>query len=127
VRRAGLVAIAVILAGAAALPLLGGDGGDQADEGRNLPGTFRGASSSVSQAPDADCDGWRAGTPAQRRRAVADIEAAFGRNGKGAVLPADQASATFDRACAEEFAGPFKLWKLYEHALAFQYPQREGA
>jgi hypothetical protein len=121
VKRGGIAAVAAAVALAGAAPLVAG-AGDGGDDDRFLPGSQRaGAGGALTQAPEATCAGWRAGSPGQRRHALRDIEAVFSRGGRGAVLPRDRALAAFDRACEPSFAGPWRLWKVYEHALAFQY------
>jgi hypothetical protein len=135
VRPRGLIGplaiLVAVLLGGGVVALAGGLGGEGEGEDpsdRYLPGSFRsaGAGGGLSQAAQADCNGWRAGTSKQRGRAVEDIEAVFARKlpggrAKGATLSREEAYAVFERACAERAAGPWRLWKVYEHALAFQY------
>ena len=125
-----IIPLGAIVAAVAAvgLPVLAVDGRSGASTGdRYLPGSQRaGAGGGLSQAPDANCEQWRAGNPAQRANAVGDLEAAFARRlpggrARGATLPRGEAVAIIDRACQETVAGPWRLWKIYEHALAFQY------
>ncbi|MEX2196657.1 MAG: hypothetical protein WD844_15360 [Thermoleophilaceae bacterium] len=121
-RRAGIVVVAVAATGALSFALFG-DGSDQAGAGdeRYLPGNSRaGAGGALSQVPEADCSQWRRGSPRQRSNVVEELGALFDRNG-GARLPGDYATGVLDRACAEDFASAFKLWKVYERALGFQY------
>lgn len=126
-RRARLAigAVALVLAsGGVSLLLLGsgaGDGDAAAGDDRFLPGNSRAAAGgALSQVPEAECRQWRRGTPQQRGYVVEELGALFDRNG-GARLPATYATEVLDRACAEDFAGGFKLWKVYERALGFQY------
>lgn len=122
-RRGRLAAAAVVLAlasGGLSLALFGG-GGDARGEERFLPGNSRaGAGGALSQVPAAECSQWRRGTPRQRRYVVEELGALFDRK-DGARLPPDYAEGVLDRACADEFGSAFKLWKVYERALAFQY------
>lgn len=121
-RRVGIALAAVAATGALSFALFGGGGDDAAagDE-RFLPGNSRaGAGGALSQVPEAECSQWRRGTPQQRNHLVGQLGDLFDRNG-GARLPDDYATGVLDRACAEDFASAFKLWKLYERALGFQY------
>lgn len=113
-------ALAAALAAVAVAGCGGAGEGEPAD--RFLPGSTRaGAGGGLNQVPAASCEQWNAGSPRQRDRALDDIEAAFSRGGKGAVLPRERALRAFEQACGLSFAGPWKLWKIYEKALAFQY------
>lgn len=113
------VAALVLASGAVSFALLGD--GDEATADRFLPGNSRaGAGGALTQVPEAECSQWRRGTPQQRRYVIEELAAYFGRNGSNA-LPSDYAEEVLDRACAEEYAAAFKLWKVYERALGFQY------
>lgn len=120
-RRLAAGAVVLVLAsGGVSLLVLGG--GEAAGGGeRFLPGNSRaGAGGALSQVPEAECSQWLRGTPQQRRYLVGELGDLFDRRG-GARLPAGYAQGVLDRACAEEFAAAFKLWKVYERALSFQY------
>ena len=126
-RRIALGAGAAVALAAGAAGLATAGSGSSGADARFLPGSARaGAGGGLSQAPEATCDQWRAGSAEQRAQAVRDIDAAFakrlpGGRARGATLPVEEAVAVLDRACAESVAGPWRLWKIYEHALAFQY------
>lgn len=74
---------------------------------------------------NADCAGWRAAGPSERKNTVSDISAFAGgppgeRIGNGATLPDDKAYELFEAACRADYARGFKLYKLYTRAAAFQ-------
>ena len=73
---------------------------------------------------DANCRGWRAAGPSERRNTVHDITAFAGgpageNPGTGATLPDDKAYGLFEHACRNDYARGFKLYKLYTRAAAF--------
>lgn len=116
---AGLTALALAAAGCG--------GGDQPGPAGDdyLPGSPRvGAGGALTQVPEANCAQWRRGSPRQRRRAIEQITAFFERRsraGGGHSLPTDKAWDSIDQACEQSYATEWKLWKVYERALAFQY------
>jgi len=70
----------------------------------------------------AQCNDWVAGTEEQRLATVDDIDAQLnqsGADGPTPDLPSDEAYALFERACAEDYAAGFRLYKLYARAGAF--------
>lgn len=116
-------ALAALIAGVA-LAGCGGDGGDGGGERAEfLPGNSRaGAGGALNQVPEAECSEWREASQEQRMRAVEQIGATFERRARGGYkLPDDVAYDAIERACSQSFATAFKLWKIYEKALAFQY------
>lgn len=70
----------------------------------------------------AQCSDWNAGTEEERQATIADIQRQLnqaGADGPTPDLPADEAYALFERACANEFAAGFRLYKLYARGAAF--------
>jgi hypothetical protein len=72
----------------------------------------------------ADCDAWNAGGVDERLGTIREIrEFAGGPTGSpaghGATLDDEDAYELFERYCDEDFAGGFKLYKLYTRAAAF--------
>jgi hypothetical protein len=70
-----------------------------------------------------DCTDWRKATPTERSGTVDAIRRfAGGPTGtpgrEGATLPDDTAYDLFERACRNDFARHFKLYKLYTRAAA---------
>lgn len=120
-----LALLAVLLAAAAgglSLAMLGGGSGAEAEQVRFLPGNSRaGAGGALSQVPEAECSQWRRASAEQRRYVVQQLGALFDRREGGARLPSDYAHDVLGRACSQRYASAFKLWKVYERALAFQY------
>lgn len=117
---------AVALIALFALASCGGEPGQGRDD--YLPGSPRGGTGgALSQVPDASCSQWRRGNPTQRQRVIEQIHAFFERRtrgGGGHTLPEDKARDSIEQACGQSYAREWKLWKIYERALAFQYPKR---
>lgn len=70
----------------------------------------------------AQCSDWREGTEEERRATVADIQAQLnqaGADGPTPDLPEDEAYDLFERACANDYAAGFRLYKVYARAAAF--------
>lgn len=68
------------------------------------------------------CSDWVAGTREQRMVTITDIRAQLNQvNSSGPTpdLSDDDAYALFERACAEDYAIGFRLYKLYARAAAF--------
>lgn len=119
---AGLTALTLALAAAGC----GGDGQPSQARDDYLPGNPRaGAGGALTQVPEANCTHWSAGSPRQRERVIEQITAFFERRseaaGGGHTLPEDKAWDSIDQACSQPYAREWKLWKIYERALAFQY------
>lgn len=69
-----------------------------------------------------DCDDWNEGPVERQQATVIDIREQLSAGGTIAGRPslADQeAFDLFERACAEDFTGAFRLYKLYYQANAF--------
>lgn len=127
------LAVLCALLGAAAVVALSAMGSDDRAPERlagappidYLPGSSReGAGGGRSQVSEADCSQWRRASPQQRRAVTDEVGAYFQRvtrGGGGHSLPPDKAYEGLDRACRNEWASAFKLWKVYERVLAFQY------
>jgi hypothetical protein len=77
----------------------------------------------------ADCSDWNRSSPAERLGTIGQLEdfaggPVVGNNpsdpsGTGAVLDDDRAYDLLDGLCKAEFAGGFKLYKLYQRAAGF--------
>ena len=75
-----------------------------------------------STAALAQCSDWVEGSEEERRATIADIQAQLnqaGADGPTPDLPADEAYDLFERACANEFAQGFRLYKIYARGAAF--------
>ena len=126
--RAWPLAIALLL-GPTAAGLGGGCGGDDepaspakppaAEEARAEPvGTSR--AGSVTQF--ADCDDWRAGTPAERRATVVELRGQLTPQGSETAespLSDGRAYQILQKACSPDYAGSLRLYKLYVRAQGF--------
>ena len=71
-----------------------------------------------------DCAAWRTLSPGQRAALLTRFQAFFrapvdGPGGRGPALAAADATRLFDSYCGMQFAGAFKLYKLYGRAAAF--------
>nr|MBA2522429.1 hypothetical protein [Solirubrobacterales bacterium] len=70
----------------------------------------------------AQCSDWVEGTEEERAATIDDIRAQLnqaGADGPTPDLPSDEAYALFERACANDYAAGFRLYKLYARAGAF--------
>ncbi len=70
----------------------------------------------------ADCDDWNGSGVEERLttvRQLRDLTAGPSEEVRGAVLDDDQAYDLLEGQCEPEFAGAFKLYKLYGRAAAF--------
>lgn len=120
--RAGRPAVAALIGCSALLVACGGDGGKPAED-RFLPGNPRiGAGGDLSGAAQADCEQWRAASFRQRQAAIEQLGTIASRGNRagrpGAKLEPDEAYEILDRQCKQDFAARFRLYKLYNAALA---------
>jgi hypothetical protein len=70
----------------------------------------------------ADCDDWNSSGPDERLVTIGqltDLNAGQSEVYRGAVLDEEQAYDILEAQCEPEFAGAFKLYKLYGRAAAF--------
>jgi len=77
-------------------------------------------------ARQADCTDWNDASVEQRQIIVDALAKTEGRPTTGAVgatLPDKEAYDLLDRACVDEFARAFKLYKVYVRGAAFQSAQ----
>jgi hypothetical protein len=102
-------------AAAAAVGLaLGGCGGDTAPADQGVGGN--------TPLRLANCDDWNGSGVEERLNTVAqlrDLNAGPSEEVSGPVLDDDQAYDVLEAQCDPEFAGAFKLYKLYGRAAAF--------
>lgn len=100
--------------------VLGGCGGGQSDNGDEVAGVGDVRAGSVASL--AQCSDWSAGNEDQRWATIADIQAQLdqaGADGPTPELPDDDAYDLFERACANDYAAGFRLYKVYSRAAAF--------
>lgn len=115
-----LAALAATAAVVAAILVLsaGGSAGSESDE----PPVGVGQVRAGSVASLAQCSDWVEGTEDQRQVTIGDIHDQLnqaGADGPTPDLPAEDAYALFERACANDYAAGFRLYKLYARAGAF--------
>jgi hypothetical protein len=70
----------------------------------------------------AECRDWNEATPEQKLATIADVRGQLNPAGSGVeapVLSDDEALRLFDSACAADYAGGFRLYKLYANAVGF--------
>lgn len=114
--------LAALVAAAAVTAAIAGCG----DDGTNLPtgsgtegvGMVRAGSSAAL----AQCSDWLTGTDEQQQQTIDDIYNQLnqaGADGPTPDLPDDEARALFDRACTNDYAAGFRLYKLYARTAAF--------
>ena len=90
-----------------------GDGDEGGGVGQAIAG---------SVAPLAQCSDWNAGGEEERMATIADIRAQLnqaGADGPTPDLPDGEAYDLFERACANDFAAGFRLYKIYARGAAF--------
>ena len=95
---------------------------DTAPAAAAQPVTGVGSIRAGSVAQLAQCSDWNDGTRAERLATIADIRAQVnqaGADGPTPDLTDDDAYALFQRACSNEFAVGFRLYKLYLRAASF--------
>lgn len=121
--RAGLVAAAL-----AAAALGSGCGSDdpepaaQAAPEKAKAAEPVGIESAGSVAQFADCDDWNGGTRAERFATIEEIRGQHTpQRSKTAAspLPDERAYEIFEKACAPDYAGSLRLYKLYVKAQGF--------
>ena len=114
---------AVIAAAAVALSVgsaVTACGDKTAEEGAQISGVGEVRTGSTAQL--AQCDDWLDGTPAERLATIGDIRAAVSQSGTVGPMPQlsdDEAYEVFEKACANDFATGFRLYKVYLHSAAF--------
>ena len=120
--RAGLVAAAL-----AAAALGAGCGEDSEPAAQAPPEQAKaaepvGIESAGSVAQFADCDDWNGGTRAERMATIEEIRGQHTpQRSKTAASPLsdERAYAIFEKACAPDYAGSLRLYKLYVKAQGF--------
>jgi hypothetical protein len=109
---------AAMLASLAVCLLVGcGDGAKDSGEPAEV-----GAVRAGSAAPLAQCRDWVEGNRAQRVATIQDIREQLNQTGSGeptSDLDDEEAYAVLQRACRQDFAAGFRLYKLYARAAAF--------
>lgn len=113
-RRVGVGALAV------AAVALGACGNDKPSSDAEATGVGQVRAGSVASL--AQCSDWNAGTEEERLATVTDIRAQLnqaGADGPTPDLPDAEAYALFERACSNDFASGFRLYKIYARAAAF--------
>lgn len=120
--RAGLVAAAL-----AAAALGAGCGEDSEPAAQAGPEKAKaaepvGIESAGSVAQFADCDDWNGGTRAERFATIEEIRGQHTpQRSESAASPLsdERAYAIFEKACAPDYAGSLRLYKLYVKAQGF--------
>jgi hypothetical protein len=114
-RRFALIALACAVLFAAGC----GDSGDSSDPGSSALGSPE----VQTTARETDCTDWNEASVEEQRvivDAIAEFEGGAPTGTQGRTLPDDEAFGLFDRACEQDYASAFKLYKLYVRAAAFQ-------
>ena len=117
----------LLTAALAAAALAAGCGGDPepaADAAPDKAAAVKpvGTESAGSVAQFADCDDWNGGTRAERMATIAEIRGQHTpQRSKTAAspLPDERAYEIFQKACAPDYAGSLRLYKLYVKAQGF--------
>jgi len=115
----GLLAAAAALAAAGLLAACGSD--SAANGGEEVTGVGQEVAGSVAAL--AQCRDWVEGNRAERLATIHDIREQLNQTGGGeptSDLGDQQAYAVLQRACRQDFAAGFRLYKLYARAAAFQ-------
>lgn len=109
---------AVLVAAALAIGACGEGGGS----GDTAEATGVGQVRAGSVASLAQCSDWIAGSEEERFATIADIRGQLnqaGADGPTPDLSDEDAYALFERACANDFAAGFRLYKIYARGAAF--------
>jgi hypothetical protein len=96
--------------------------GEASDAGGDAEVQPVGPERAGSVAALAQCTDWNEGTKEEQLATIADIRAQLnqaGSDGPTPDLPDDEAYEVLDRACAQEYAAGFRLYKIYARAAAF--------
>ena len=122
----GLVRLGLLVAAVAALTLAAGCGGGDEPSAATTPGESKakpvGPESAGSVTQYADCDDWRAGSPAQRRATVVELRSQLTPQTSETAespLPDARAYEILQKACGPDYSGSLRLYKLYVRAQAF--------
>jgi hypothetical protein len=133
------------VAGAAALLLLlvalGGCGSDDSDGGDGAAGKERsgevvdisgtepvGQKLGGSVAQLVTCREWKGASEEERLATIADVRSQLAPQDSGIELPQltdEEAAEVFDNSCSPEWAGGFRLYKLYAQAAGFVTLKRQ--
>lgn len=116
-RATGFLAGALVVAACTAAGC--GGSSEAAEEGATV-GVGQARVGSVASL--AQCRDWNEGTEDERLVTIGDIREAVnqaGADGPTPDLSEEDAMALFERACAEDYAQGFRLYKLYLRAAAF--------
>jgi hypothetical protein len=71
----------------------------------------------------AQCRDWNAGTEEEKLATIEDIRAQINLEDapvETTSLSDERAHEVFDNACAETYSGPFRLYRIYARAAAFE-------
>ncbi len=105
---------------AAAALAVGACGEEEAASDREPTGVGQPIAGSVAAL--SQCSDWNEGSEEERVATVTDIRAQLnqvGADGPTPDLPDEQAYDLLDRACANDFAAGFRLYKIYARGAAF--------
>jgi hypothetical protein len=108
----GALAVAALVLGAC-----GNDTPAPSDQATGVGQVRAGSVASLAQ-----CSDWNVGTEEERLVTIADIRAQLnqaGADGPTPDLPDAEAYSLFERACSNEYAAGFRLYKIYARAAAF--------
>jgi hypothetical protein len=125
IRTPSLVTVAL-----AAAVIASGCGGDDSASGESAaaasgpgaPAEPVGEKVAGSVAQFADCDDWNGGTREERLATIADIRGQHTpQQSESAASPLsdERAYEIFEKACAPDYAGSLRLYKLYVRAQGF--------
>jgi hypothetical protein len=110
--------VVVAACGAATIALAGCGGDDAADAGAEPLGEVR--VGSVAQL--AQCRDWNRGSDEEKLATLHDVKEQINLEegtGETPEIPDDAAVELLDTSCAPEFAGSFRLYKIYARATGF--------
>lgn len=134
-RRRGSILLAAVAASLQLAACGSDDPGEPAGDGRRTSGVVDvsgtepvGEVTAGSVAQLAECRDWNEATPAQRLATIADVRSQINiatSSIQGPVLTDEEAADAFDRFCAAEHAGGFRLYKIYARVVGFIELQRE--
>ena len=134
-RSAAVAGVAALLLLSAALGGCGDDDGDAAagkaasDEVVDISGTEPvGDMLGGSVAQLVNCRDWKGASEEERLATIADVRSQLAPQDSGIELPQltdEEAEEVFDGSCRPEWAGGFRLYKLYAQAAGFVTLKRD--
>ena len=117
-----LLALVALAAAVVAVAIIATGGSGDSAEGAGEPVYGVGENRVGSVAGLAQCSDWQEGTEEEKRATVTDLYNQLnqaGADGPTPDMPPDEAYRTLERACSQDYATGFRLYKIYARSSAF--------